>query len=190
MIRDTRLWVIRRWCIPPDENANFVAAMEDVLTAYARPAPAGPRSSPAGRYRVPATGRRQSLPGGRPQLGWRSVQVADQRRRPDFAHALRDLADVAFPEAGRIVLVLDNVNTHCAGALCVTVRGRGPPDLAALRGAFHTEAWELAQHGRNRVGRAASAVSGPPPGPPWTRNWKPGSRTAMARRCVTTVAAD
>jgi len=55
-----------------------------------------------------------------PHLGWRSVQVTGHHRRDDFAHALRVLADQAFPEAERIVLVLDNLNTHTAGALYAT----------------------------------------------------------------------
>jgi hypothetical protein len=54
-----------------------------------------------------------------PHRGWRAVQATDHHRRPDFAHALRDLAAV-FPEAERIVLVLDNLNTHTAGALYAT----------------------------------------------------------------------
>jgi DDE superfamily endonuclease len=47
-----------------------------------------------------------------PLLGWRQVKVTDRRTRTDFAHAIRDLVDVHFPAAERIVLVLDNLNTH------------------------------------------------------------------------------
>ncbi len=42
----------------------------------------------------------------------RGVAVTAQRTRIDVAHAIRDLVDVQFPQAERIVLVLDNRNTH------------------------------------------------------------------------------
>ena len=47
-----------------------------------------------------------------PLLGRRGVTVTERRTRIDFADAIRDLVDVQFPDAERIVLVLDNLNTH------------------------------------------------------------------------------
>jgi hypothetical protein len=47
-----------------------------------------------------------------PLLGWRHVQVTERRTRVDFAHAMRDLLDGPFADAERVVLVLDNLNTH------------------------------------------------------------------------------
>jgi transposase len=52
-----------------------------------------------------------------PHLGWRQVAVTRQRTAIDWAHAMRTLVDVHFPQAARIVLVLDNLNTHTPGAL-------------------------------------------------------------------------
>lgn len=52
-----------------------------------------------------------------PLLGWRQVEVTERRTRIDFAHAIRDLVDVHFPAAERIVLVLDNLNTHDPASL-------------------------------------------------------------------------
>lgn len=52
-----------------------------------------------------------------PLLGWREVAVTERRTRADFAHAIRDLVDVHFPAAERIVLVLDNLNTHDPASL-------------------------------------------------------------------------
>jgi hypothetical protein len=52
-----------------------------------------------------------------PHLGRRGVTVTAQRTRVDFAHAIRDLVDVQFPDAERIVLVLDNLNTHDPASL-------------------------------------------------------------------------
>jgi hypothetical protein len=52
-----------------------------------------------------------------PHLGWRHVAVTDQRTALDWAHAMRELVDVHFPDAERIVLVLDNLNTHDPASL-------------------------------------------------------------------------
>lgn len=52
-----------------------------------------------------------------PLEGWRQVKVTDQRTMIDFAHCMRDLVDVHFPEAEKIVLVMDNLNTHTLASL-------------------------------------------------------------------------
>jgi hypothetical protein len=52
-----------------------------------------------------------------PLRGWRHVTVTDQRTAVDFAHVIKDLVDVRYPDAERIVLVLDNLNTHTPAAL-------------------------------------------------------------------------
>ena len=46
----------------------------------------------------------------------RHVKVMDQRTRKDFAHCIRELVDVHYPEAEKIILVLDNLNTHSEGS--------------------------------------------------------------------------
>ena len=52
-----------------------------------------------------------------PLVGWRHVAVRDRRTAIDYAHVLRDLADVHFPDAEKIVLVQDNLNTHKPASL-------------------------------------------------------------------------
>lgn len=52
-----------------------------------------------------------------PLRGWRHMQVTAQRTKVDFAHCLRDLVDQHYPEAKRIRVVLDNLNTHCLDVL-------------------------------------------------------------------------
>ena len=52
-----------------------------------------------------------------PLLGWREVVVRDRRTAKDFAYVLRDLSDVHFPEAEKITLVQDNLNTHKRASL-------------------------------------------------------------------------
>jgi hypothetical protein len=127
--------------IPPRHDAAFAAAMEDVLAVYARPVdPARPVVcfDEAGKELTAHT--RPPLPpspgqparedseyarGGQanlflacaPHLGWRQIRVTARRAGVDFAHALRALVDQTFPAAERIVLVLDNLNTHRPAAL-------------------------------------------------------------------------
>lgn len=52
-----------------------------------------------------------------PLHNWRHGKVTDHRRSVDFAECMRDLVDIHFPEAEKIVLVLDNLSTHTAAAL-------------------------------------------------------------------------
>lgn len=52
-----------------------------------------------------------------PLEGWRHVKVTQRRTALDFAHVIKDLVDVHFPQAQRIVLVMDNLNTHTAASL-------------------------------------------------------------------------
>jgi len=52
-----------------------------------------------------------------PLTGWRHVEVTDRKTRTDWAHAIRDLVDVRFPKAEKIVLVMDNLNTHSPSSL-------------------------------------------------------------------------
>jgi len=47
-----------------------------------------------------------------PLEAWRHVKITDRRTMIDFAHCMRDLVDIHFPDAEKIVLVMDNLNTH------------------------------------------------------------------------------
>ena len=52
-----------------------------------------------------------------PLRGWRTVLVSDQRTRLDFARCVKELVDVHYPDAERVVLVMDNLNTHSPASL-------------------------------------------------------------------------
>lgn len=52
-----------------------------------------------------------------PLAGWRAVKVTERRTKQDFAHIMRELVDVHFPQAEKIRVVLDNLNTHTPAAL-------------------------------------------------------------------------
>ena len=52
-----------------------------------------------------------------PLRGWRQVRVSERRTRLDWAHCVRELVDVHYPEAEAIVLVMDQLNTHSPASL-------------------------------------------------------------------------
>lgn len=52
-----------------------------------------------------------------PLAGWRHVEVTERRTRVDWAQVVKDLVDVHYPDAERIVLVMDNLNTHSPASL-------------------------------------------------------------------------
>lgn len=55
-----------------------------------------------------------------PLAGWRHVEVTEQRTRQDFARFIKDLLDQQYPEAKRVVLIMDNLNTHSGASLYET----------------------------------------------------------------------
>ena len=52
-----------------------------------------------------------------PLKGWRRAEVTDKRTKTDFAHQIKKLVTVDFPDVKKIVLVMDNLNTHTIGSL-------------------------------------------------------------------------
>jgi transposase len=136
-------WRKDMWCIPQIDG-TYVARMEDVLDLYAEaPDPKRPvvcfDESPTqligeARQPIPAAPgqlerydceyRRNGtvnlfvfLDAHRP---WRKVKVTDHRTGRDFAHCMRELVDVHYPQAEQIRVVLDNLSTHSPGALYET----------------------------------------------------------------------
>jgi hypothetical protein len=61
-----------------------------------------------------------------PLTGWRHVTVTERRTRKDYAECLRELVDVYYPDAKKIRLVQDNLNTHDGASLYEAF----PPDEA------------------------------------------------------------
>jgi hypothetical protein len=127
--------------IPPKASAAFVAAMENVLDVYTRPHdPARPLVclDETSKQLVAETRTPETMQPGRPARqdyeykrngtanifmlfapleGWRHVEVTARRTAIDYAKILRDLSDIHFPNAEKIVLVQDNLNTHAPASL-------------------------------------------------------------------------
>ena len=131
----------KQWCIPPQANAEFVWHLEDVLDVYTRPydsrfpqvcmdetskqllrdpRPARP-AEPGRPRRVDYEYEREGVANlflfCEPLAGRRWVDVTNRRTRTDWAKPIKDLVDHRYPEAERIVLVMDNLNVHSPAAL-------------------------------------------------------------------------
>ena len=92
----------------------YVDETSKQLIAEARaPIPAKPGQPARVDYEYEREPRRQSLHDLRPLEGWRRVEVTDRHATVDYAKVLKDLSDVHFPAAEKIVLVQDNLSRHC-----------------------------------------------------------------------------
>ena len=127
--------------IPPDANAAFVAAMEDVIEVYHRPhdpdrpvvcldetskqliaetrlpIPAKPGRPRRVDYEYARNGTANLFMMFAPLEGWRQVKVTDRHAAVDYAQVLKELSDTHFPRASKIVLVQDNLSTHKPASL-------------------------------------------------------------------------
>jgi DDE superfamily endonuclease len=127
--------------VPPDADAEFVWRMEDVIQTYLLPYDPWypvvcfdeackqlfgevrpvqrPRYGHPGRvdYEYERKGVCHQLMMCEPLRGWRHVKVSPRRTRRDYAGCIRDLVDVHYPQAAKIRLVQDNLNTHDGASL-------------------------------------------------------------------------
>jgi len=102
-----------------------------------------------------------------PLRGWRDVMVSARRTRIDWAHCVKDLVDVHYPNAEIIVLVQDNLNTHTPASLYAAfepAEAKRLADRLELHDTPKHGSW--LQHGRDRAGRAGRAVPGSAAGRP------------------------
>ena len=129
------------WCLPAEANGEFVYHMEDVLEVYQRPYDpqqpvvcmdetskqlvgevAQPLALQPGRpacydYEYTREGVSNLFMFFEPLAGRRFVTATERRTKIDWADAVRDLVDPHYPQAERITLVMDNLNTHSLGSL-------------------------------------------------------------------------
>jgi transposase len=132
------------WCIPPKANAAFVCQMEDVLEVYKLPYDANrplicmdempkqlladkrePIASQAGTparqdYEYERNGVADLFMLFEPLQGKRFVEVTEKRRKVEWATVMKQLSDVQYPQAEKIIVVLDNLNTHSPSAFYET----------------------------------------------------------------------
>jgi hypothetical protein len=134
-------WLEQRFCIPAEKSPAFVQAMEDVLTVYHRPYdPDFPQvcvdktsKQLLGHVRTPIPakpgfvarvddeykrcGTANFFLAIEPLCGRIVTEATERRTAVDFANFLKRISDVEYPRAKRIILVLDNLNTHSLASL-------------------------------------------------------------------------
>jgi len=66
-----------------------------------------------------------------PLKGCRFTRVTDRRTKLDWAHFIRELVQTQYPNADKVVLIMDNLNTHSLGSLYEAFEPREARDLAA-----------------------------------------------------------
>ena len=122
--------------IPPDEDEAFVVAMETVLEVYQRPetpefpvvamderpvqflkdirasVPAKPGRTARIDYEYRRNGTASAFMFTAPFQGWCRVSVQQRRTAVDWAEEVKYLLDEVYPDARRVTLVCDNLNTH------------------------------------------------------------------------------
>jgi hypothetical protein len=127
--------------IPPEANAEFVCQMEEVLQLYTsaydpdyplvcfdesskqlieetrKPLPPEPGQPERFDYEYQRQGVANLFMFFEPLTGWRHVEVTDQRTQIDYARQMKYLVDERYPQAKKIKIVQDNLNTHIGASL-------------------------------------------------------------------------
>jgi hypothetical protein len=133
-------WLNGQWSIPPKHDAEFVRLMEDVLEVYTRPydehfpqacldekskqlvaevkepLAASPGQPARHDYEYERKGTANLFVVCEPLAGWRRISVTERRTKIDRAHCTKELVEDHYPHAEKIVVVLDNLNTHTPAA--------------------------------------------------------------------------
>ncbi len=128
------------WVIPPKHDGEYVARMEDVLAVYQRPPdstapvlcmdeqpvqlvkevrrpiPAAPGRPTRVDYEYERAGTASIFMFNEPHTGWRQARAKARRTKIDWAGEVRDLLDGRYAAVPKVVLVMDNLNTHTLGA--------------------------------------------------------------------------
>jgi hypothetical protein len=131
---------IEYWVIPPEQDAEFVACMEEVLETYANAYdPENPvlcmdeqpvqllketRVSIAATrehgkridYEYERNGTASIFMFAEPLSGWRQATARKRRTKKDWAIEVAHLLDTRYADCEKVTIILDNLNTHTKGA--------------------------------------------------------------------------
>ena len=131
---------ITYWVIPPEQDAEFVACMEDVLETYAKaydpkqpvlcmdeqpfqllketrvPIAATRKYGKRVDYEYERNGTASIFMFAEPLSGFRQATARPQRTKADWASAMAHILDTRYAKNDRVTLVCDNLNTHTKGA--------------------------------------------------------------------------
>ena len=98
----------------------FDETSTQLLADVQEPLPAQPGRPRRQDYEYRRGGTRNIFLACEPLAGWRHVAITERRTMQDFAHQMRWLVDVAYPDAPVVRVVLDNLNTHRMASLYET----------------------------------------------------------------------
>lgn len=131
---------IQYWVIPPEQDAEFVAAMEEVLETYAKaydsrhpvlcmdeqpvqllketrvPIAATKTHGQRVDYEYERNGTASIFMFAEPLSGFRQATARPQRTKADWAIETAQILDTRYAQNDRVTLVCDNLNTHTKGA--------------------------------------------------------------------------
>ena len=105
---------------PRDQNCPLVCLDEtskQLVAETRRPVPMKKGQPARSDYEYERNGTANLFMMFAPLEGWRRVKVTDRRTAVDYAQTLKDLSDIHFPNARKIGLVQDNLNTHVKASL-------------------------------------------------------------------------
>jgi hypothetical protein len=105
---------------PYDENTPVVDMDEkpyQLLGDIRESLPVKPGSAQLQDYEYQRNGTCSIFIFTEPLSGWRYAEAFPQRTKKDWAHRIKWLLDEQYPKAGKVVLVMDNLNTHTISSL-------------------------------------------------------------------------
>lgn len=123
------------WCIPPEHNAAFVAAMDEKPVQFFTDFREGFRSKKDGvqyeDYQYVRNGTACIFLFTEPLAEWRYADAQERRTQQDWARQIEWLLTEQYPMAEKVVLVMDNLNTYSMASLYATLP---PPHARNLAG--------------------------------------------------------
>jgi transposase len=112
--------VLDLYAEPYDEKrpkVNFDETSKQLIAEIRQPLPAKPGQVERVDYEYQRNGTRNLFMMCEPQAGWRHIEVTEHRTMQDFAQQMKWLVDEKYPEAEKIRIVMDNLNTHKPASL-------------------------------------------------------------------------
>ena len=112
--------VLDLYCLPYDPEIPAVNMDEQpvqLIKETRAPVPAAPGRPARTDYEYERNGTANIFMFVEPLGGWRKANVRKQKTSVDWAHEIKELLDVDYPDAKKVRLVMDNLNTHKIGAL-------------------------------------------------------------------------
>jgi hypothetical protein len=112
--------VIQTYCLPYNAAYPVVCfdeASKQLFGEVREPLPTRPGSPAKEDYEYERLGVCNQLMMCEPLRGWRHVKVSERRTRRDYAKCVQELVEVYYPQARKIRLVQDNLNTHDGASL-------------------------------------------------------------------------